>query len=83
MTQVAAGISRDMFLSCNKYHMDLTTAKESNCKNKVHMVKTRYTVESKNKILLEVIKYLIAFSSITKFSWCIKFHGFHDMHVKM
>ena len=28
------------FLSCHKYHTDLITAKESNCENKVHAVKT-------------------------------------------
>ena len=40
LTQVAAGISCDTFLSCNKYDMDLITAKESNSENKVHALKT-------------------------------------------
>ena len=42
-------------LSCDKYHMDLFTAKESNSKYKVHMVKTHSTVypllESITKLL--------------------------------
>ena len=42
--QAVAWVSRDTFLSCDKCHMDLITAKESNCKNKVHAVNTHYTV---------------------------------------
>ena len=33
-----ARISCNTFLSRNKYHMDIITAKESNCENKVHVV---------------------------------------------
>ena len=38
----AAGISHSTFLLCYKYHTDLITAKVSNHKNKVHIVKTHY-----------------------------------------
>ena len=38
LTLVEAGISCNTFLSRDKYHMDIITAKESNCENKVHVV---------------------------------------------
>ena len=44
LTQAAAKISCYTFLSLNKYHTNLITTKESNHDNKVHMVKTNYTV---------------------------------------
>ena len=67
LTQVAAGISCDMLLSCNKYDMDSIIAKESNHKNRVHAVKTHYTVESKHTLAIERMRFLASFSFM-KFS---------------
>ena len=44
LIQAEAGLSCDIFLSYDKYHTDLITAKESNCKSKVYTVETCYTV---------------------------------------
>ena len=44
LLQVAAEKSCDKFLSHDKYHTYLITAKECTRKNKVHVVKTYYTV---------------------------------------
>ena len=44
LTQAAAEMPCDTFLSCNNYHTNLITVKESNCRNKVHIVETHYMV---------------------------------------
>ena len=44
LTQAAAKMSCDTFLSCNNYHTNLITVKESNHENKVHTVKTHYMI---------------------------------------
>ena len=67
---MAAGISCDIFLSCDKYHMDLIAEKESIYENKVHAVKAHYMVKSKNKILLLKLK-----SILYHFKVLPNFHG--------
>ena len=57
LTQVTAGISHAMLLTCNKHHIDFFTAKESNCENKVHTVKTRYMLLDQTSVKYTITEH--------------------------